>query len=59
MAQSRTLIYPQQGGLRFPIILPAVIFDIKLPRFDPISVNQASKEEALKQCGGFVIFVDA
>lgn len=46
MAQRRTLIYPRRGGLCFPATLPAVIFDIKLRCFNPISVNPAFKEEA-------------
>lgn len=46
MAQRRTLIYLLRGGLCFPATLPAVVFDIKLRYFNPISVNPAFKEEA-------------
>ena len=58
MAKSRTLISLWQGGLCFPAALPALIFDIKLPPFNLISVNLDFKKYTSKQCGGFVIFVD-
>lgn len=58
MAQSGTLIHPRQSGLCFPATWPAVILNIKPPPFNPVSVNPAFKEEALKQCGGgFVTFL--
>jgi hypothetical protein len=46
MAQSRTLIYPQQGGLHFSATHTA---SVKLPHFNPVSVNVAFKRKLQKQ----------